>query len=212
MSDKVRKSKIVQGVVVPAEALAVHVDGTEAELPLTTEQPVALTDPLASVEEHRGAIATSDNRRYLQVQPYDPRLAAVIVARVAEGHTLTQVLDEYGLSWGTLRRWEARKERFKAALNEARTLASYRLADEALDEASKETGSMPEAMARKLRVETLKWAASKANPVTFGDRVQVDATLDLGKVLDATFKVAKAPSLEPIEAETTEPEPDRDTP
>jgi hypothetical protein len=107
---------------------------------------------------------------------------AAVVERVlegmAEGHTLSETvlavsltLDEK-LSAGLVRRWIISQEEWFQRYQKTKTMLGQAFAEEAILVARESTSSTT-AMDRVL-IETLKWAAAKANPVEYGEKQTVE--------------------------------------
>jgi len=132
---------------------------------------------------------------YLQVVPYDPRLAALIVARVAEGQMLGPVIEEYRLSWGTINKWKKRVREFGEGLREAQRMGAQKLAEETVEIADELTETMMGSARNKLRVETRMKLAAKYDPERYGDKADVESAMDWGKVLDEMRGLKKGEAL-----------------
>ena len=158
---------------------------------------------------------------------------ATVVERVlegmAEGHTLSETvnavssaLDEK-LTAGLVRRWIISQEEWFVRYQKTKTMLGQAFAEEAILVARESTSSTT-AMDRVL-IETLKWAAAKANPVEYGEKqtvehqgaqtlsvkiVEDDAPVRNQKALEAgrVSAVIAAPLVFAVPAKTTEHEDD----
>jgi hypothetical protein len=158
---------------------------------------------------------------------------AAVVERVlegmAEGHTLSETvlavsltLDEK-LSAGLVRRWIISQEEWFQRYQKTKTMLGQAFAEEAILVARESTSSTT-AMDRVL-IETLKWAAAKANPVEYGEKqtvehqgaqtlsvkiVEDDAPVRNQKALQAAqvSAVVSAPLVFAVPAKTAEHEDD----
>lgn len=98
-------------------------------------------------------------------------LEAVLEA-MARGETVEAASRAQGCAGGTVRQWFAGHEEWRVRYREARLLQGQAMAEEAVRIARDATNySTP---ADKLLIETLKWAASKANPAEYGEKQTVE--------------------------------------
>lgn len=101
-----------------------------------------------------------------------------VLDAMAEGETLEQGVKglqaRLGRSCtaGTLRRWIADDEAWAARYHRARRVLAQALADEAI-QIARDSTSYSTATDRVL-IDTLKWAAAKANPAEYGERQTVE--------------------------------------
>ena len=101
-----------------------------------------------------------------------------VLAGMAEGKTLTEtvaglkrVLEE-PITPGLVRRWIVAEEEWFVRYQKTKTMLGQAFAEEAILVARESTSSTT-AMDRVL-IETLKWAAAKANPVEYGEKQTVE--------------------------------------
>lgn len=97
-----------------------------------------------------------------------------VLARMAEGETVNDAVKamKVKVSPGTVRRWINEREDWLAGYQRAKKLLAAALAEEAISIARESTPSST-AMDRVL-IDTLKWAAAKANPAEYGERQTVE--------------------------------------
>jgi hypothetical protein len=97
-----------------------------------------------------------------------------VLAAMADGETVKDAVKRMTLtvSDGTVRRWMTEREEWMAAYQVAKKLMASAMAEEAL-RVARESTSYSSAADRVL-IETLKWAASKANPAEYGERQTVE--------------------------------------
>jgi hypothetical protein len=101
-----------------------------------------------------------------------------VLAGMAEGKTLTDTVAvlkkalEEPLTPGLVRRWIVADEAWFLRYQRTKTLLGQAFAEEAILVARESTSSTT-AMDRVL-IETLKWAAAKANPVEYGEKQTVE--------------------------------------
>jgi hypothetical protein len=97
-----------------------------------------------------------------------------VLARMAEGETVVEAVKTLKLTVtpGTVRKWMAEREEWLAAYQTAKKLLGNALAEEAI-RVARESSSYSSASDRVL-IETLKWAAAKANPAEYGEKQTVE--------------------------------------
>lgn len=97
---------------------------------------------------------------------------------MAEGHTLQETVKRVAkargeaLTPGAVRRWIVAEEAWFLRYQRTKTLLGQAFAEEAILVARESTSSTT-AMDRVL-IETLKWAAAKANPVEYGEKQTIE--------------------------------------
>ncbi len=108
------------------------------------------------------------------------QIVEAVLDGMAEGHTLQETvkrvarlrgMDE-ALTPGAVRRWIVAEEAWFLRYQRTKTLLGQAFAEEAILVARESTSSTT-AMDRVL-IETLKWAAAKANPVEYGEKQTVE--------------------------------------
>ena len=107
---------------------------------------------------------------------------AGIVERVlegmAEGHTLSETVSvvsaalEEKLTAGVVRRWIVAQEEWFVRYQRTKTMLGQAFAEEAILVARESTSSTT--ATDRVLIETLKWAAAKANPVEYGEKQTVE--------------------------------------
>ena len=97
-----------------------------------------------------------------------------IFEAMAEGRTLEQAVRDLArpCTAGAMRRWIAEDEGWTQRYQRAKRLLAQALAEEAIQIARDSTSSTT-AVDRVL-IDTLKWAAAKANPAEYGERQTVE--------------------------------------
>ena len=121
--------------------------------------------------------------------PVDWDMVDRICGEVSRGRTLTEVCrEEWAPSIDEFRRWITRDQEVAKQWSKSRELQSHSLFDEAVELArTVPSATMPQVAARRLTVDTLRWAAGKLAPREYGDRafatqgvaIQINTTLDL---------------------------------
>lgn len=110
----------------------------------------------------------------------EDRVAIVerVLEGMAEGHTLSETVSAVSstlgepLTAGVVRRWIVAEEAWFVRYQRTKTMLGQAFAEEAILVARESTSSTT-AMDRVL-IETLKWAAAKANPVEYGEKQTVE--------------------------------------
>lgn len=97
-----------------------------------------------------------------------------VLAAMADGETVKDAVKRMALtvSDGTVRRWMTEREEWMAQYQLAKKLMASAMAEEALRVARDSTNYS--SAADRVLIETLKWAASKANPAEYGERQTVE--------------------------------------
>jgi len=93
---------------------------------------------------------------------------------MADGQTVKEAVGAMKLdvSDGTVRRWMTEREEWAGEYQRAKKLMASAMAEEALRVARESTNYS--SAADRVLIETLKWAAGKANPAEYGDRQTVE--------------------------------------
>ena len=156
-------------------------------------------------------------------------IVELVLEGMAEGHTLSETVKKVSrlrgqpLTPGTVRRWIIAEEAYYTRYQKTKTMLGQAFAEEAILVARESTSSTT-AMDRVL-IETLKWAAAKANPVEYGEKqtvehqgsqtlsvkiVEDDAPVRNQKALEAgkVSAVISAPLVFAVPAKTAEHEDD----
>ena len=109
---------------------------------------------------------------------YTPEIAEKICERLANGEGLATICREPGMPpRRTVRRWVSEdREGFAAMYAHARKQQYEGWAEDIID--ISDDPSRGDANERRLQVDTRKWLLSKLLPKQYGDRVQVDATIN----------------------------------
>ena len=109
---------------------------------------------------------------------FDQALADEFLERMEAGETVTTICAEsYMPSWPTICRWKRENDGFSVKYARAREASAescehnvLRIADEAIDAET--------AQVARVRMDAWRWAASKRNPKTHGDRTVVSGDPD----------------------------------
>jgi hypothetical protein len=99
---------------------------------------------------------------------FTPEIANEICERLAEGESLRTICDEDAMpSRSTVRLWRKGNEAFSAQYAHARECQAETYAEKIVDDALVAT----DAALGRLRMDALKWAASKLAPKKYGDKI-----------------------------------------
>lgn len=102
---------------------------------------------------------------------YTDAIAKEICRRIAEGETLRSICAEPGTpSIDAVCDWLEKRPDFRQQYAQARSLQADRFAERVVDEAF----SAKDAQIGRLRMDALKWAASKIAPKKYGERVELE--------------------------------------
>lgn len=100
---------------------------------------------------------------------FTPEIANLICERLADGESLRTICrDDDMPDRGTVRRWLASDEEFRRQYAHAREEQGDVYAERVVEEAM----TAEDAATGRLRMDALKWAASKLAPKKYGEKVQ----------------------------------------
>lgn len=122
-----------------------------------------------------GAQATDSEARPIgRPSTYTPEMANRICEALTEGRTLRSLIasDEGIPGFGTIFRWLEAHADFREQYTRARAVQADVLADEIMDVGRRHD----DPQAARVRVDALKWAASKIAPKKYGERVSHELT------------------------------------
>ena len=107
-----------------------------------------------------------------------------LLARLAAGALVRDVLAAHGLNADALRAYKASDEQRRAEWDEAREQSADAFMDQALEMANNSHADPAHA---RVKIDTLKWAARIRNPRHYSDKVQVDVRhdVDLTQIISA---------------------------
>lgn len=100
------------------------------------------------------------------------RVIEEVLDGMRNGKTVQELAEAQGLVPSTVRKWLTATEERYLAYQQARRLQAQAMAEEAI-QIARETTNHSSARDRLL-IDTLKWAAAKANPAEFGDKQTVE--------------------------------------
>jgi hypothetical protein len=145
----------------------------------------------------------------IHTRPYTFELGQMISGKVREGMTITAITRELtGITAGMVYRWRTQHPDFSHALKEARLDRAHHFHDRIIDEINECDNLQKEDVpAKKLKIDTLKWAAEKNNPKEYGAKTTIsgDADNPIGLTVISTGIQRAAPQIaEAVEAEFTE--------
>jgi hypothetical protein len=106
-----------------------------------------------------------------RLSSYSLAIARTICERIANGETLIAICEEKGMpSKPAVLRWLDQHEEFRTQYAHARAKQADAFAEMILEEAR----TAKDAQLGRLRMDALKWAASKIAPKKYGDKVEVE--------------------------------------
>jgi hypothetical protein len=124
-------------------------------------------------------------------------IANEICKRMATGETMRKIiLDEHMPVSSAIYRWLETNPTFKEQYTQARAMQADCYAEMIIDESF---GSHDAAIGR-LRMDALKWAASKIAPKKYGDKVEIEQTGNTA--LTVSFAIPSRKKTESIELES----------
>jgi hypothetical protein len=133
-------------------------------------------------------------------------IADEICKRMANGETLRKiVLDEHMPPSGTVYRWLETNPNFREQYTQARAMQADYYAEMIIDEAF---GSHDSSIGR-LRMDALKWAASKIAPKKYGDKLEVETKGDSNISIQFAIPERKPESIELESGKLPAPHEDR---
>jgi len=117
-------------------------------------------------------MATKPKKKHGRPTKFTQELADLICERLANGETLRSICRDLGFAHSTVIEWTMNNKSFSDQYTRARLKQADAYADMILDEAF---NSIDPQIGR-LRVDALKWVASKLAPKRYGDKVEVEQT------------------------------------
>lgn len=119
---------------------------------------------------------------------YSQELIDNICSQIAEGKSLRTICDDDSMpTRETVRVWLRDNDVFSAQYARARDEQADYYADEIIEIADTEKDPQK----ARVRVDSRKWVASKLKPKRYGDKLDLDATVD-GKITIQTINYADA--------------------
>jgi hypothetical protein len=110
---------------------------------------------------------------------YDEETALKILTLVEDGGTVDEIFGKDGIpSWETVRRWRIENEDFARRYARAYAASAESLEQQAI-EVSRTATDKDSAAAARVQVDVLKWAAAKRNPKMYGDKVDVNHSVEI---------------------------------
>jgi hypothetical protein len=108
---------------------------------------------------------------------YDDAKADFICEQLIEGKSLRSVCRDEGMpAQSTICRWLASNETFRKQYAHARELQADTIFDEVLDIADEKADDVNRS---RLRVDARKWMAGKLRPKVYGDKLDLNASVDV---------------------------------
>lgn len=117
-------------------------------------------------------MATKPKKKQGRPTKFTQELADTICFRIANGETLRAICRDIDLPPSTVIEWTMNNKTFSEQYAQSRQKQADAYADMILDEAF----NSHDAQIGRLRVDALKWVASKLAPKRYGDKVEVEQT------------------------------------
>jgi hypothetical protein len=119
-----------------------------------------------------------DPGEYEEYAPFDPVIFERINSDLKRGKTLTKACEKHGIRIDVIYFWLDQDETLRLNYQKSRKYMSETLVDHMIDDLEQDIP--PEKVqARKLKVDSIKWLASKYNASQFGDRKQINIDGDI---------------------------------
>lgn len=136
-------------------------------------------------------------------------LADVICQKVMEGTAFTDIPLIPGMpSIGALRRWQKNSPEFAERIKEARRYRAEKMRDTAVNLGKDSVGrDKDEIPGRKLAIDSLKWAAEKDDPATYGSKIEVAGNVVVEMRLETGIRRINDPGAIIIETAPALPAP-----
>ena len=116
---------------------------------------------------------------------YTEATAAEICRRVVEGQSLLTICKAPGMpDKETIANWRRAHPEFDKRYQDAREDQADMHVEEILDVARKKSKTSEEVQDKRLLVDTLKWRASKMKPRSYGDKLMVEAEMNVRQMSD----------------------------
>lgn len=137
---------------------------------------------------------------------YTQELADEICNRIAKGETLrTIILDEHMPDRVTIYRWLEVNEDFRNQYAHARLQQADNYFEQVIDEAF----TSHDAQIGRLRMDALKWVASKMQPKKYGDKLEIEAKGDSAISIQFAIPERKPEAIELESGKLPSPHEDR---
>jgi len=131
---------------------------------------------------------------------YTQALVDEICERLAHGETLRKmILDDHMPAQKTIYRWLESNESFRQQYTQARVKQADYYAEMIVDEAF----DSHDASIGRLRMDALKWAASKIAPKKYGDKIELESNNNQNLTLSFNIP-SRGNDVEVIELENAE--------
>jgi hypothetical protein len=106
---------------------------------------------------------------------YHEAYGHIIANYISQGKTIKEVTELAGMpSRNTISNWQAKNDDFRNLMEQARKDRAEAFHDEIASDISEDhAADKDEIQARKLKLDRLKWLASKGDPERYGDRTKV---------------------------------------
>jgi len=190
--------------------------------PVPPEAPPAPVDSVAPTTPHApvdGDLALAAKVLRDRHRPYDPELAAAMLALIASGYSLRRASQHLHVSYSTMRSWvndnvDNMAERYAAAraacvdywADEIIDIADDGTNDTSVDSEGREVVNHDVIQRSKLRVESRRFVVSKLNSKVYGDKVQVEGGQTQNVFVIALSNPTRDPLARTIEAVPDQPD------
>lgn len=142
---------------------------------------------------------------------YNHNIGMIVAEAIRSGKTLAQIGQDPSMpSSSQILHWRSRFPEFRKMFEDAFRDRGHAFFDKVVDEANKvgDFLTKDEAAAKKIKIDTYKWAAAKSDPDRYGERKpELHVSSPSSIIINTGVDLQNAPSiddlLKPIEAEYT---------
>lgn len=111
---------------------------------------------------------------------FTPEICDEICLRMENGESLSKICrDDHMPAKGTVPKWAQADEAFGKQYARAREALLQHWADQIVDIADTTEADQAKVALAKLQIESRKWTLAKLMPKVYGDRMQVDGSLNI---------------------------------
>ncbi len=120
---------------------------------------------------------------------YSEELASDLCSRIAEGRSLRSVVQDDDMpSARTVYNWLAKHEEFVQQYARAKEDSAEARADQIDDIADKVLEGEYDPQAARVAIDAFKWTSGKHKPKKYGDKQQIEQTVNFGGMSDDELK------------------------
>jgi len=129
---------------------------------------------------------------------YHEAYGQIIADLVTKGKTIEYISGLPGMpKRSTISNWQAKNDSFRALMDQARKDRAEVFHDEIVKDVDEDhKADKDEVQARKLKLDRLKWLASKGDPERFGDRTKVSGDSDAPLQIIVSTGIIRKPEVE----------------